>query len=408
MTARTGSGPDARHAPAPGAGKGGRRTALALGSLFVGTFVMGTAELVVVGILDLVARDLDVPLATAGSLVTAYALGICVGGPALTAVTIRLSRRTVLRMSLAGYAAGNLLALFATGFSMLFAARLITGALQGLFMGAAFAAAAALVPAERLGRAISVVFAGVAVSTALGVPAGTLIGRATGWRTAFAAITVLGALALVLTLLCVPALSTATGSGRLRTQARHALAPRVLAVLGVGFLLMGGQFAAFTYITLFLEQVTGVSGPVVSAFLLAFGAATAAGAFAGGRAADRAPATTVAAAAAVLVCALGALYLFGQSAPLAAVALAVWGLAGFGFVPSLQYLVIHLAGPGRDLAATLPASAVNAGIALGALAGGTAVGGAGADGALLTGLVVCSLALPAAWAVRFLKAPADA
>ncbi len=104
--------------------------------------------------------------------------------------------------------------------------------------------------------------------------------------------------------------------------------------------------------------------------------------------------------------ALGTLYLFGSSAPLAAVALAVWGLAGFGFVPSLQYLVIHLAGPGRDLAATLPASAVNAGIALGALAGGTAVRGAGADGPLLTGLAVCFLAVPAAWAVRFLKAPA--
>lgn len=381
------------------------RTAFALGTLFVGTFVMGTAELVVVGILDLVARDLDVPLSTAGGLVTAYALGICVGGPVLTAATIRLPRSTLLRMSLAGYVAGNVLALSATGFGMLLAARLLTGALQGLFMGAAFAAAASLVPAERLGRAISVVFAGVAVSTALGVPAGTLIGQATGWRTAFAAITAMGAVALVLTLRYVPPVAAATGSGRLRAQARHALAPRVLAVLGVGFLLMGGQFAAFTYITVYLEQITGVSGPAVSAFLLAFGAATAAGAFAGGRAADRAPATTVAASAAVLVGALGALHLFGGSVPVAFVALAVWGLAGFGFVPSLQYLVIRLAGPGRDLAATLPASAVNAGIALGALAGGTAVRGAGADGALLTGLAVCSLALPAAWAVRFLKAP---
>lgn len=406
MTARTRPGPDTRGGPASGTDKAGRRTTLALGALFVGTFVMGTAELVVVGILDLVARDLDVPLATAGSLVTAYALGICVGGPVLTALTIRFSRRALLRMSLAGYAAGSLLALSATGFGMLFASRLLTGALQGLFMGAAFAAAASLVPAERLGRALSVVFAGVAVSTALGVPAGTLIGRATGWRTAFAAITVLGAAALVLTLLWVPAVAAATGSGRLLAQARHALAPRVLAVLGVGFLLMGGQFAAFTYITVFLEQVTGVSGPVVSVFLLSFGAATAAGAFAGGRAADRAPATTVAASAAVLVCALGALHLFGSSVPLVFVALAAWGLAGFGFVPSLQYLVIHLAGPGRDLAATLPASAVNAGIALGAAAGGTAVRGAGAGGALLTGLAVCLLALPAAWAVRYLKAPA--
>ncbi len=381
------------------------RANLALGALFLGAFVVGSAELVVVGLLSLIARDLAVSIAAAGTLVTAYALGVAIGGPILTAATIRFDRRLVLRLALAACVAGNALAAVATNFGLLLATRAVTGALQGLFIGAALAVAASLVAPARLGRAIAMVIGGIAVSTALGVPLGTVIGQELGWRATFGAVAILGAFALLATLILVPPVENA-GSAGFAAQARHALAPRVLAVLGVGFLVLGGQFAAFTYLTPFLEEVTGISGGLIGLFLLAYGVANAAGAFAGGWAADRNATGTLVVANVVLILALGALSLAGSFAIPVALALGVWGLVGFGLVPSLQHRVVSLAGPGRDLAATLPASAVNAGIAAGALIGGRAVASHGAAAAVVAGLAICAIALPATWATGFLKVPA--
>ncbi|WP_052864084.1 MFS transporter [Streptomyces niger] len=375
------------------------RTRCALLSLFLGAFAMGSGELIVVGVLRPAAQDLHVGVATAGGLVTAYALGMCCGGPLLTAVTVRLDRRTLLWLSLAGYVVGNAAAARASGFVPLLAARVGTGALQGLFLGAAFAVAARLVPAERMGRALAAVFGGIAVATAVGVPLGTLVGQRLGWRVSFAAIGALGLLALLLAVVCVPRVA-ATRPAPLAAQARHALAPRVLAVLGVALLLMGGQFAAFTYVTPFLADRTGITGTPVSLFLLMYGTATAVGVLCGGRAADRGAATTLLSCAVVLVAALALLVLAGGVPVVAGFGLLVWGLVGFGFVPSVQRLVLVLAGPGRDLAATLPAAAVNLGIAAGALVGGRAVADRGPTAAFVTGLLVCLAAVPAVWAVR--------
>jgi DHA1 family inner membrane transport protein len=387
--------------------RAGRSSSVALATLFGGTFVMGSAELVVVGVLDLIAADVRVAIGTAGLLVTTYALGIAIGGPLLTALTIRLGRKPLLVAALGLYVVGTAVAGLAESFGVLLAARVATGALQGLFIGVAFAVGTSLVPPERMGRAISAVLGGVAVSTAAGVPLGTLLAQASGWRAAFLAVTALGVVVLAATLVAIPRVPNA-GQGGLAAQARHALAPRVLAVLGTGFLIMGGQFAALTYISPFLADVTGISGPLISVFLLAYGIANAVGTFAGGRAADRAAATALMIGNVLLVVALGALAVYGEAPVIVAVALVLWGVVGFGLVPSLQYRVVSLAGPGRDLASTLPASAVTAGIAAGALIGGWAVAGNGGIGAILTGLILCAVAVPLTVATRFLRPPAPA
>ncbi|MEU7864250.1 MFS transporter [Nonomuraea sp. NPDC049141] len=380
-----------------------QRVGLALAALFSGTFVMGMAELLVVGVLDLIAKDLEVSLSSTGTLVTSYAFGLAVGGPVLTALTIRVGRRRLLWLAMVVYLLGNVVMALAAHFAVLVVARVLTGSMQGLFIGVAFAVGISIVTPDRMGRAISIVIGGVAVSIALGVPIGTLIGQGLGWRGAFLTVIVLGLIALVALLALVPSV-TVTGVGGLRAQAQFALAPRVLAMLVIGFLLLGGQYAALTYITPFLQQVTGVSGAWISAFLLAYGAATAVGAFAGGWAADRNAARTLVLANLVLIAALGALWLQGTSPVLVALALLVWGLVGFGLVPSLQYRVVSLAGPGRDLAATLPASAVNTGIAIGALVGGWSLDSFGPASVVVMGLLVCAVALPATWASGLLKA----
>jgi DHA1 family inner membrane transport protein len=387
------------------AGPTGRSSSVALATLFAGTFVMGSAELLVVGILDLIATDVRVTISTAGLLVTTYALGIAIGGPVLTALTIRLGRKPLLVTALGLYVVGTAVAALTGSFGVLLGARVVTGALQGLFIGVAFAVGTSLVPPQRMGRAISAVLGGVAVSTAAGVPLGTLLAQGSSWRVAFLAVAALGVVVLAATLVVIPPVANA-GHGGLAAQARHALAPRVLAVLGAGFLIMGGQFAALTYVSPFLAEVTGISGPLISVFLLAYGVANAVGTFAGGRAADRAASTTLVVGNVLVVVALGALAVFGEAPLVVAVALGLWGVVGFGLVPSLQYRVVSLAGPGRDLASTLPASAVTAGIAVGALIGGWAVAGNGGIGAIVTGLILCSVAVPLSWATSLLRPPA--
>lgn len=387
------------------AGAGTSRGNLALGALALGAFAIGTAELVVIGILNLIAKDTAVSISSAGQLITAYALGIAIGAPLLTALTGRFGRRLVLRLSLVAFVAGNVLAVGAASFHMLLLARVVTGSIHGLFIGVASVIAAGLVAPEHKGRAISMVFGGIAVSTVVGVPAGTLIGQTLGWRAAFAAVSVLALVALVASLLFIPPVA-GRGSGKLRSQAHATFAPRVLGMLGVGLLLMGAQFTAYLPHPL-LGGVTGVSGGLVSVFLLVFGLAAAAGTLLGGRAADHSATITLLVANIVLLGALGALYLVGATPVLVLFALAAWGLAGFAIIPALQLQVITLAGTGGDLAATLGASAVNAGIAAGSLIGGVALARHGASAPLLVATTMCALAIPATWGTRFLTPAAE-
>jgi DHA1 family inner membrane transport protein len=274
--------------------------------------------------LNLIAKDTSVSVSSAGQLVTAYALGIAIGAPLLTG---RFRRRLLLRLSLVAFVAGNALAIGATSFHMLLLARMITGSIHGLFIGVASVIAAGLVATEHRGRAISMVFGGIAVSTVVGVPAGTLIGQTLSWRAALVAVFILAVVALVASLLFIPPVS-GRSSGKLRSQARAAFAPRVLGMPGTGLLLMGAQFTAFTYLARFLSQVTGVSGGLVSVFLLVFGLAAAGGTFLGGGAADRSATTTLLVANVVLLGALGALYLVGATPVLVLFALAAWGSPG--------------------------------------------------------------------------------
>lgn len=386
--------------PSPG------RANLALATLFLGMFVLGSAELLVVGMLTLIATDLRVSIPATGTLVTGYAMGLALGGPILTALTIKLNRRLVLVGALVLFALANLLLVLVTDYGLFLAARVVAGALQGLFIGAAFAAGIAVVPRERIGRAMSVVISGVAVSAALGSPLGTLVGQALGWRGSFTAVVGLTVITLIATLVLVPSVPS-TGAGDAAGQAKHAFAPRVLAVLGLTLLLYAALFAALTYLVPFLQDVTGVSGALISAFLLAYGVATAAGSFSGGRFADTNAARTLIVGTIGVAVSLLALYLIGAVALLAALALLALGLFVGVMTPSLQYRVMSLAGPGGALAQSLPASAVNVGIAFGAAAGGVAIGSYTAASAVITGLIIAVIVIPIAWATSFLRPPAS-
>jgi DHA1 family inner membrane transport protein len=378
------------------------RTNFVLPVLFIGAFVMGCAEMLVVGMLDLIAADLAITVSDAGNLVAANAIGLAVGGPLLTFLTTRFDRRTLLIASLVVFVALNLLPAFGADYTVFMVARVLIGAVQGLFIAAAMVTATSIVAPERAGRAMSLVISGFATASALGLPLGTLLGQAVGWRGSFVAVVGVGVVILLFAVALLPSVPTAADS-HATGQARYAFAPRVLAVLGVAVLIFAAMLSAITYLVPYLDEVAGVTGPAVSVFLLAYGVSTAVGSFFGGRFADANAARSLVVGAIGVAVSLIAMLLLGSNPWLLAVTVVGIGLMGMGTGPSLQHRVVGLAGPGAPLASSLPASAVNAGIALGSFAGGVAVQSSGVSAAVVTGLAISILAIAAAAASSALK-----
>jgi len=384
-----------------------RRPTLILAVLFTGAFVMGCAEMLVVGLIDLIATDLQVSVPSAGALVTANAVGLAVGGPLLTFLTTAFDRRRVLLLSTGVFVLANLLPALGADYSTFFVARVVIGAVQGLYIAAAITMATSIVPPERAGRAMAVVISGFASASAFGLPLGTLLGQAIGWRASFVAVVVIAALVLALAVIVLPSVPSG-GTTDALAQARQALAPRVLALLGLCFVIFVAIQSVLTYVVPFLDQVTDVRGSVVGAFLLAYGVATTVGSWVGGRFADANAARTLVIGTTGLLASLGLMAAFGGVAGCVALAILGLGAFGMGMAPSMQHRVVSLAGQGGPLAASLPASAVNAGIAVGSLAGGVAINVGGVGSTVIAGMAFAVVAIVVAVATRTLRVPIEA
>jgi DHA1 family inner membrane transport protein len=387
---------------------GRSRVTIALGALFAGTLVMGCAEMLVMGMLDLMAADLAVPVSAVGVLVSANALGIAIGGPMLTFLTTRLDRRPVLLVALMVFIGFNLLPAFGAGLETFIAARVVIGGVEGLFIAAAITTATSIVPPERACRAMAVVISGFAVSGAVGMPLGRLLGEAVGWRASFLAVVLAGTAVLLISWLVLPRVA-AEGEVGMLGQLRLAFAPRVLAVLAVGVLLFAGVSAALTYLVPFLGGVAGVSGPWIGVCLMGFGIAAAAGSFAGGGFADTGAARALTVGTIGVSASLVAMILWGANPVVAVLAVLGLGMCSAGITTPWQHRVEHLAGPGAILAASLPASAGNLGDAIGAFTGGHAINIGGVHTAILAAAVLATIAIAAAIASRSLRpAPSPA
>ncbi len=372
-----------------------------LASLLLATFVAGSAELLTAGLLPLIAPALEVSVAAAGSLFSAYALGVAIGGPLLTALTIRRDRRQVLIWSLALFAALVAAPAVVPNFGWFVVTRLASGALQGLLLAAAFSTATAIVPTARVGRALAIVISGFSLSTVLGLPLGVLVGSALGWRGALLVVGALAAVAAGLLAAFVPRIPSSSGAGG--GGLRQALSPPVLAMLALSLTLFAAPGAVMSYLVPLLAQVTGVSGPWVSAILVAYGVANVVGSFIGGRLADADPARALVIATAGLVTSSVALLLAREHAIPAVAALLAWAVFGSSAPPSVQHRSMSLAGPAGGLVASLPASAASAGIALGSTASGFAYDATGPVGVVGTGIVIALGALGLAVATRTLR-----
>lgn len=347
---------------------------LALYALTAGAFGIGVTEFVIMGLLLDVGQDLNVGIAAAGLLISGYALGVVVGAPLLTTLTARLPRKSVLIGLMAIFTAGNLACALAPTYELLMAARLLTALAHGTFFGVGSVVATNLVPPSKKASAVAVMFTGLTVANILGVPLGTWLGQAYGWRTTFWAVTVIGLVAMVVIAALVPKDSAAPEASDWRADLRAIARRPVLIGLGMTVLGYAGVFAVFTYIAPALTTISGFAESAVSPILLVFGGGLVAGNLFGGRLADRNLTGAVIGTLMALTVTLGLMTLALESQVTAVIFTGLLGATAFATVAPLQVWVLQKAeGAGQSLASSLNIAAFNLGNAIGAWAGGVTI-----------------------------------
>jgi len=345
---------------------------ISLIALALGGFGIGLTEFVIMGLLPEVAADFAVTPAVAGWLISGYALSVVVGALGLTAAVTRFSRKRVLLALMVLFIVGNMISALAPTYELMLTGRIIAALCHGAFFGIGSVVAAGLVPERKKAGAIAIMFTGLTTANVLGVPFGTLLGQALGWRSTFWAITIIGVVALIGLAVLVPATPPAPAGG-LRGELRAFRSSQVWLSLGVTVLGFGGMFGAFTYIAFTLTEVSGFAAATVPWLLVLFGAGLFAGNVLGGKAADRAldRSLLVLLAGLTLVLLFFAVTATNQIATLAS--LVLMGGFGFGIVPGLQMRVMRYAPGASTLASGANIGAFNLGNALGAFLGGTLI-----------------------------------
>lgn len=364
-----------------------------LWALMFGNLAIGTGVMIVVGVLSELATGLTVSPPVAGQLISAAAVVMAIGAPIAAATTSRFDRRRLLAFSLAWYAVGLVASGFAATFPQLLGLRMATVISAAIFTPQAAATAALLSPPETRGRAMAFTFLGWSIASVFGVPVGSWLAGAFGWRIAFivtGALSAAGALAVFITL------PSGLRVDRLSLQswvdvARHPLLPSVLLVT---VLMASGQFGVFAFIAPYLLWLVGAD-PTGRALALAwFGVFGLVGNVLVARRIDRlGPDRAV---LLTLTCVLlGVAFLpAGEGrVVVAAAALAIWGTGLFGSNSSQQVRLASIAPPLASASIALNTSAIYLGQAIGTGAGGVVYARAGIEYLSWFAIVLIALAL---------------
>lgn len=373
----------------------------ALLALAVGSFGIGTGEFVTLGLLPIMAKDLHVNIPQAGHLISAYALGVVVGAPLLTAASVRLPRKGLLIVLALALAIGNFASAFAPSFDWLLAIRFLAGLPHGAYFGVASVVAADLVATERRSSAMAVVFAGLTVANVVGVPLTTLVGQHSSWRVVFALVGAIEVVAALGVLALVPHVARAGADGL--PHLRHELLAfrdrQVWLSLGIATIGGGAMFASFSYITPMMTHLAGFAESSITPLLVLFGIGMTAGNLVGARLADRALMRTiyVAMSAEMVVAAL--FYFTDRNEITAAITIALFPFTAMAMLPALQSRLVTLAGGAPNLAAASMHSAFNIANSLGAWLGGLTIAagyGYGSPNLVAAGLAALGLLIAVA------------
>ncbi|MDR0270017.1 MFS transporter [Paenibacillus sp.] len=351
-----------------------RKSIFALLALAISAFAIGTTEFISVGLLPLIARDLHISVTLTGLTVTLYALGVTIGAPILTSLTINMSRKKLLLGIMLVFIAGNSTAALAGGISMLLAGRVISAFAHGVFMSIGTTIAADIVPENRRASAIAILFSGLTIATVTGVPLGTFIGQQLSWRTAFILISLIGVVAFIANMILIPSHLRKGKKTPVREQLKLVTNGQLLLAFLMTALGYGGTFVVFTYLSPLLYHVTGFKESTTAFILLLYGIAIAIGNIIGGKTANRKPLSALLVMFSLQAVVLLLLTFTAPYKTAALITIFLMGLLAFMNVPGLQTYVLILAErfvpKAIDVASAVNIAAFNAGIALGAYLGG--------------------------------------
>lgn len=266
---------------------------LSLYILALAVFVMGTSEFMLAGLLPAIAVELDVSVGTAGLLSSAYAVGMVIGAPTMAAFARRWPPRLTLIACLLVFGGSHVVGALTSVFPLLVVTRVLSAFANAGFLAVALNTATALVPDDLKGRALSILLSGTTLATIAGVPAGSLLGTALGWRSTFWSIAVLCVVAAIGIIRGVADGIGRSAEGaapsRLLGELGQLVTPRLAVAMTLGALVNGGTFAAFTFLAPVVTGSAGLAEVWVSVVLMVFGVGSFLGVTAAGRLSDRWP-----------------------------------------------------------------------------------------------------------------------
>ncbi|MGK4581623.1 MFS transporter [Kitasatospora sp. HPMI-4] len=366
-------------------------------AIILSLFVIGTGELLPGGVIENLASGLGVSISTAGLVITAYAATVVFGGPIVTGLTTRVSRRALLIGLMATATLGNAIAAFASDYWILVVGRVVAALSHGTFAAASIVVAASMVPPEKAGTAVSRVLLGFNLAAVVGVPLGTMIGQHFGWHAPFRTTAVLSLLCVLLLAAVTPkteAIPPTSVKDELRVFGRK----KILVGIVTTALATGGFFTVTTYMVPLATKVSGLSTGSVPAMLVVYGVGSIVGNWLGGKAADRGlmPALVWTELALTVTCA--AFWFASPIQVLAWLFFFLFAITQFAILPALQGRVLSEAAAAPTFAVTVNVAALQVGATLGSWLGGVVINGSGVRAITLAAAALVAVAtLIAAW-----------
>jgi DHA1 family inner membrane transport protein len=320
------------------------------------------------GMLPQIAGDLDVSVSAVGLLISAYAIGVVIGAPTLTALGVRFTPRQTLVGLMVVFVVGNALSAIAPGYTTLLIARVLTALAHGSFFGVGAVAARRLVPKEKATQAISLMITGLTLANVVGVPLGTFVAQQASWRLVLGAVALIGVVTIAGLFAWMPAVAGEPTD--LRSELSAFRRRQVWLILGVTMVGFAAMFAVYSYVSPILTELGGIPEGWVTPVLALFGVGTTIGTLSGGRLGDRFGFSFVAVGLVGMAVVLGAFALLARTPAAAVVLLVLFGTLGFALGPVVQNRVIEAAQvPGGSLVSAANQAAFNVANAVGAALG---------------------------------------
>lgn len=362
-------------------------------ALAMGGFGIGVTEFAIMGLLQEGGEDLGVSNAQMGLMISAYAVGVVVGAPILTAAAAKIPRKRAVQYLIVFFALANFSSALAPDYGSMLITRFLSGLPHGAYFGLAGVLAGSLVPASMRGRAIAWVMLGLSVANVAGVPLVTRLGQETGWRSMFIVVAVIGVLTLLAISFFVPWRGVAPGAS-VRKELTALKSLQVWLAMATGIVGFGGFFAVYSYISPTLTDITGMDIKLVPVALALYGLGMVVGSLIGGRLADWSVFGAIKLASVIMIVVMVVFGLVTSWLIPTFILVFIMGASGSLLIPSLQTLLMDSAPQAQSLAASLNHSALNVANALGAALGAAVItAGLGYRAPAFVGAILAALGL---------------